>query len=133
MSHSAEHCHTFCVWSGLHIQRTVASLSGGQRLTVGLLRQRIIVLQSSSPSYLLMASLDAARAAAAAPGAFGEALAAAAAARGAAGQMARLQVLASGGGAIDSGRPALDPLKLTLGVAGLGISGGLYSAAQCAG
>jgi hypothetical protein len=80
-----------------------------------------------------MASLDAARAAAAAPGAFDEALAAAAAAGEAAGQMAHLQVLASGGGAIGSGRPALDPLKLTIAVLGLGISGGHHCAAQCAG
>jgi arginine decarboxylase len=90
-------------------------------------------VQSSSPSYLLIASLDAARAAAAAPGAFDEALAAAAAVREAAGQMARLQVLANGGGAVDSGQPNLDPLKLTIGVAGLGISGGHHWAAQCAG
>ena len=91
------------------------------------------VVQSSSPSYLLMTSLDAARAAAAALGAFDEALAAAAAAREAAGQMARLQVLSSSGGATDCGRPTLDPLKLTLGVVGLGISGGHHCAAQHAG
>lgn len=96
------------------------------------MRQRIAVLQSSSPSYLLMASLDAARAAAVAPGAFDEALAAAAAARGAAGQMAGLQVLTSGGGVVDPGQPALDPLKLTIGVVGLGISGGHHSAVRCA-
>lgn len=81
-------------------------------------------VQSSSPSYLLMASLDAARAAAAAPGAFDEALAAAAAARDAAAQMSGLQVLSAAGRGIDD-RPILDPLKLTLGVAGLGISGRL--------
>lgn len=69
-----------------------------------------------------MASLDAARAAAAAPGAFDMALAAAAAARDAAGQLPGLQVLsAKGDGAEDL--PTMDPLKLTLGVAGLGISG----------
>jgi hypothetical protein len=81
-----------------------------------------ISLQSSSPSYLLMASLDAARAAAAAPGAFDEALAAAAAAREAAGQIAGLQVLSAGRNA-EPHRPTLDPLKLTIGVNALGISG----------
>lgn len=65
-----------------------------------------------------MASLDAARAAAAAPGAFNEALAAAAAAREAAEAMPGLRVLSAG----DS-LSAVDPLKLTLHVGGLGITG----------
>ena len=92
----------------------------------------LLCAQTSSPSYLMMASLDAARAAAAVPGAFDEALAAAAAAREAAGQLPRLLVLTSGS-ASDTGQPTLDPLKLTLGVAGLGISGMHPLACGCAG
>lgn len=85
------------------------------------------ILQSSSPSYLLMASLDAARAAAVEPGAWDEPLAAAAAARHAAAQLPSLRVLHVDSNGPDA-VPALDPLKLTIGVGGLGISG--YQAAD---
>lgn len=72
-----------------------------------------------------MASLDAARASAAAPGAFDEALSAAASAREAATAMPGLRVLSVG-----DGLPAVDPLKLTLHVSGLGITGELSAILQ---
>lgn len=84
-------------------------------------------MQSSSPSYLLMASLDAARAAAVEPGAWDEPLAAAAAARHAAAELPPLRVLHVDSNGPDA-MPALDPLKLTIGVDDLGISGGGHDA-----
>ena len=81
--------------------------------------------QSSSPSYLLLASLDGARAAAAAPSAFDAPLAAADLARSAVRKLPRLQVLGDDVETRSAGypSPALDPLKLPIGVTGLGISG----------
>jgi arginine decarboxylase len=88
----------------------------------------LAALQSSSPSYLLLASLDAARADAAAGDGVSRALRAAAAARAAlAASAPALRLLGPG----DVGRPgiaALDITRLTVCTASVGVSG--YDAAQ---
>ncbi|CAA7400611.1 unnamed protein product [Spirodela intermedia] len=80
-------------------------------------------LQSSSPSYLLLASLDAARAQLSEnpAGIFDEAVALASEARDRIGKIAGISVLGSSGEF--SGSPVMDPLRVTVLVAGLGISG----------
>lgn len=80
-------------------------------------------LQSSSPSYLLLASLDAARAQLSENqgGIFDEAVALANEARDRIGKIAGISVLGSSGEF--PGSPAMDPLRVTVLVAGLGISG----------
>lgn len=107
------------------------------------------VLQSSSPSYLLMASLDAARQQAASPGVFSEPLAAAELARRSLQSIPGVRILSQehlqpqysskryGGGA-GREQPArrcgegagadLDPLRLTLSFADIGLTG--YEAAE---
>ena len=65
----------------------------GPRVDPSRVSRALQVLQSSSPSYILMASLDAARAQAQIPGSFQEALDAAARAREALSTMPGLQLL----------------------------------------
>jgi arginine decarboxylase len=85
--------------------------------------------QTSSPSYLLLASLDAARAEAQRSVTFEEPLAAARAARAALVKMPGVSVLspdnvsAGCSGPSAGGRAVIDPLRLTLDVSGLGLSG----------
>ena len=103
----------------------------GPRVDRARLARALQALQSSSPSYLLMASLDAARAQAAQPAAHERGLAAAARARERLAALPGVQLLtaeqaaacdpqgSSGGG----GGVGLDPLRLTLSLQGLGLSG----------
>lgn len=84
------------------------------------------VLQSSSPSYLLMSSLDAAREQASTPAAHEEALAAAAYARQQLERLPGVQLL-SAGQVAGSGGVGLDPLRLTISLQQLGLTG--YQAA----
>lgn len=89
------------------------------------------MLQTSSPSYLLMASLDAARAQASNPAAFEECLAAAALARRRLAQLPGVRLLSVehvGGSEGAAAAAGLDPLRLTLSFAPLGLSG--YAAAE---
>lgn len=118
----------------------------GRRVQRERLARALQMLQSSSPSYLLMASLDAARAQAAQPAAHEESLAAAAFARERLAVLLGVQLLTaeqvaacgSGGSSSSSGSSssihattsgiALDPLRLTVSLQQLGLSG--YEAAQ---
>ena len=114
-------------------QAAMLHLARGGRVCHQRLARALQVLQSSSPSYLLMASLDAARAQAADPGAHEESLAAAAHARQELARLPGLQLLsaeqaaASDGSGGSSGGVALDPLRLTISLQQLGLSG--YEAA----
>lgn len=129
-------------------QAAVLHLRGG-RVCRRRVARALQVLQSSSPSYLLMASLDAARAQAAQPAAHEASLEAAALARRRLGALPGVRLLsaeqaaacstagrdaasgaASGdggagtpGGSGGGGGIALDPLRLTLDLRGLGLSG----------
>ena len=110
----------------------------GPRVAAQRVSRALQVLQSSSPSYLLMASLDAARAQAADPAAHEEALAAADYARQQLSALPGVELLSVGHVAATSqpGLPngqqptsgvSLDPLRLTLTLQQLGLTG--YQAA----
>ncbi|KAF8056842.1 speA [Scenedesmus sp. PABB004] len=86
------------------------------------------VLQTSSPSYLLLASLDAARAHAARPGAWDAPLAVAAAARAGLARLPGLALLQAGACASDASVAGFDPLRVVVNVSGLGLTG--YAAAE---
>ncbi|PNG99491.1 Arginine decarboxylase, partial [Tetrabaena socialis] len=86
-------------------------------------------LQSSSPSYLLMASLDAARAQAAQGGALDEAVAAAQLIRSAVSRCQHLELLDTASASAASVL-CFDPLRLTLLVDRLGLAGGGFQAAE---
>ena len=114
-------------------QSSMLHLRGG-RVDASCLARTVQMLQTTSPSYLLMASLDAARAQAAIPSAFDECLAAAAHARAHIAQLEGVQLLsvedARRAAADPPNRssprqpaPSLDPLRLTVCVSGLGMSG----------
>ncbi|KAL6777426.1 hypothetical protein ACKKBF_B21455 [Auxenochlorella protothecoides x Auxenochlorella symbiontica] len=100
---------------GALTQAAVLHVRGG-RVDLDRLDQALQMVQSSSPSYLLMASLDAARAQASDPAAFEPCLAAAAAARAGAGRV-------PGVAALTPPPARADPLRLTLGVEALGLDG----------
>jgi arginine/lysine/ornithine decarboxylase len=85
------------------------------------------VLQTSSPSYLLLASLDAARRHAQEPGVWAAPCAAAAAARAGLAQLPGLRLLQGGGCGSEASVAGFDPLRLVLNVAGRGWTG--YEAA----
>lgn len=104
----------------------------GERVSRQRVSRVLQVLQSSSPSYLLLASLDAARAQAAEPAAHDEAVRAALHARQQLQQLPGVQVLCqeSVAGA-DAGAGAavcVDPLRLTISLQQLGLTG--YQAAD---
>jgi arginine/lysine/ornithine decarboxylase len=86
------------------------------------------VLQTSSPSYLLLASLDAARRHAAAPGTWDTPLAAAAAARARLQATPGLTLLQAGSCGSDGSVAGWDPLRLVVNVSGLGLGG--FAAAE---
>jgi arginine/lysine/ornithine decarboxylase len=86
------------------------------------------VLQTSSPSYLLLASLDAARRHAAAPGTWDTPLAAAAAARAGLCAIKGLTLLQHGSCGSEGSVAGWDPLRLVVNVSGLGLSG--FAAAE---
>lgn len=94
----------------------------GGRAPVERISRALRTLQTTSPSYLLMASLDAARMQIATGGArlLGRAIRLAAAARA---QIDSIPGLRCPGAADLTGAPALDPGKLTVLVGGLGCSG----------
>jgi arginine/lysine/ornithine decarboxylase len=107
----------------------------GQRVARERLARSLQVLQSSSPSYLLMSSLDAARAQASSPQAHEQSLAAASYARQPLAGLLGVQVLsaaqaaqteAASSSSASSGI-AVDPLRLTLSLQQLGLTG--YQAA----
>lgn len=126
-------------------QAAMLHLAHGGRVQRQRLARALQVLQSSSPSYLLMSSLDAARAQAADPGAHVESLAAAQHARQELAQLPGLQLLSadqaaaceaagsSGHGSSSSTHGGscssiqLDPLRLTISLLQLGLTG--YEAA----
>jgi hypothetical protein len=86
------------------------------------------VLQTSSPSYLLLASLDAARRHAAAPGTWDAPLAAAAAARAGLCAIKGLTLLQHGSCGSEGSVAGWDPLRLVANVSGLRLSG--FAAAE---
>jgi arginine/lysine/ornithine decarboxylase len=86
------------------------------------------VLQTSSPSYLLLASLDAARRHAAAPGTWDAPLAAAAAARAGLQTIKGLTLLQHGSCGSEGSVAGWDPLRLVVNVSGLRLSG--FAAAE---
>ncbi|KAK9833408.1 hypothetical protein WJX81_002549 [Elliptochloris bilobata] len=95
----------------------------GERVDRRRLASALQVLQTSSPSYLLMASLDAARAAAQQPGAWDAPLHAARLARAGLRALPGLTLLEDFAAAGSPGVHALDPLRLTVAVSGWGFSG----------
>ncbi|GLC76405.1 hypothetical protein PLESTF_001777200 [Pleodorina starrii] len=105
--------------------------ASGPRVSPSRLTRALQALQSSSPSYLLLASLDAARAQVAAGGAFREPCAAAQAIRAAvASGCQRVRLLDERtAGSKDSVRH-FDPLRLTLLVSDLRLPGGGFQAAE---
>ncbi|PRW59023.1 arginine decarboxylase [Chlorella sorokiniana] len=129
-------------------QAAMLHLAHGGRVQRQRLARALQVLQSSSPSYLLMVSLDAARAQAADPQAHEESLAAAEYARRELSKLPGLQLLSveqaaaceglssssgssssggGGGGGSSSSSTSLDPLRLTISLQQLGLAG--YEAA----
>lgn len=102
----------------------------GERVSRQRISRALQVLQSSSPSYLLLASLDAARAQAAQPSAHDEAVQAALHARQQLQRLPGVQLLSLDGIAGESGCGAvtLDPLRLTISLQQLGLTG--YQAAD---
>jgi arginine/lysine/ornithine decarboxylase len=107
-------------------QSAMLHAGAGGRVPPDRVARALQLLQSSSPSYLLLASLDAARAAAQAPGFLDEALAAAAACRAALGALPGLAVVGAGGQRPASA-VAFDPLRIAVDVSGWGATG--YEAA----
>ena len=109
----------------------------GQRVARERLARSLQVLQSSSPSYLLMSSLDAARAQASSPQAHEQSLVAASYARQQLAGLPGVQLLsaaqalqteaASSSSSCTSCGIAVDPLRLTISLQQLGLSG--YQAA----
>lgn len=81
------------------------------------------VLQTSSPSYILLASLDAARRHTFTPGVWRQPLAAADAARDQLAQLPRLSLLQDGSCGCQESVLGFDPCRLVLNVSGLGVSG----------
>ena len=86
------------------------------------------VLQTSSPSYLLLASLDAARHQAFQPETWTGPVAAAAAARAGLTAMSGIMLLEEGSTGVQSSIAGFDPLRLVVNVEGLGLTG--YKAAE---
>jgi arginine/lysine/ornithine decarboxylase len=86
------------------------------------------VLQTSSPSYILLASLDAARRHAAAPDTWDTPLAVAAAAKAGLAALPGLSLLQRGSCGSEGSVAGWDPLRLVVNVAGLGLSG--FAAAE---
>ena len=118
-------------------QAAMLHLAHGSRVQRQRLARALQVLQSSSPSYLLMASLDAARAQAADPRAHEESLAAAQYARQELAKLPGLQLLSAeqavaceGLSSRSSGSSSisLDPLRLTISLQQWGLAG--YDAAS---
>ncbi|KAF6251248.1 pyridoxal phosphate-dependent transferase [Scenedesmus sp. NREL 46B-D3] len=103
--------------------------SRGGRVDPARVGRALQVLQTSSPSYLLLASLDAARRHAAAPGAWRLPLAAAAAARAGLQAIPSLLLLQQGSCGGGGGSVAgWDPLRLVVNVSALALSG--FAAAE---
>jgi len=106
---------------GSMTQSSMLHLKGG-RVPPERVSQALQTLQSSSPSYILMASLDAARAEAAGGSSLRRAAAAATLARTELSGLPGIDVLTDRIAPCD-GVTAIDPLRLTCCVRGLGISG----------
>ncbi|WIA21198.1 hypothetical protein OEZ85_000446 [Tetradesmus obliquus] len=102
--------------------------SQGSRVDPARVSKALQVLQTSSPSYLLLASLDAARRHAATPGTWDTPLAVAAAARAGLAAIPGLLLLQGGSCGSEASVGGWDPLRLVVNVAGLGLSG--FDAAQ---
>ncbi|GIL83845.1 hypothetical protein Vretimale_10865 [Volvox reticuliferus] len=103
----------------------------GTRVSPSRLSRALQTLQSSSPSYILMASLDAARAQAAAGGTFDEPFAAAQAIREAVSQCQRIRLLDERTAGSKASVRYFDPLRLTLLVSDLPqLPGGGFGAAE---
>ncbi|GIL56474.1 hypothetical protein Vafri_11831 [Volvox africanus] len=103
----------------------------GTRVSPSRIDRALQTLQSSSPSYILMASLDAARAQAAAGGAFDQPCAAAQAIRGAVSRCKRIRLLDERTAGSKASVRYFDPLRLTLLVDDLPeLPGGGFGAAE---
>jgi arginine decarboxylase len=95
----------------------------GPRVAHQRVSRALQTLQSSSPSYILMSSLDAARQLAASPGFLGDALAAAAAARAGLQALAGVQVLHGSTAAASESISGFDPLRIVVNTSVLGLTG----------
>ncbi|KAG2484609.1 hypothetical protein HYH03_016563 [Edaphochlamys debaryana] len=102
----------------------------GTRVSPARISRALQTLQSSSPSYLLLASLDAARAQATAGGAFNEACRAAQVIRAAVATCRRVRLLDERTAGALASVAVLDPLRLVLLVEGLGLARGGFEAAE---
>lgn len=100
----------------------------GHRVNTARVSKALQVLQTSSPSYILLASLDAARRHAAAPDTWATPLAVAAAARAGLTALPGLSLLQRGSCGSEGSVAGWDPLRLVVNVAGLGLSG--FAAAE---
>ncbi|KAA6423748.1 MAG: hypothetical protein FRX49_06319, partial [Trebouxia sp. A1-2] len=124
-------CGADCVIQSSH--KTLSALTQaamlhikGDYIDTGRVSRALQLLQSSSPSYLLMASLDGARAHAQQPGIWEEPLRAGQLSTAKLQELMRLQVVSSyyvG----TRGIAAVDPLRITVGVQRLGLTGSQVS------
>ncbi|KAL3155894.1 hypothetical protein ABBQ32_012894 [Trebouxia sp. C0010 RCD-2024] len=124
---SALSCGADCVIQSSH--KTLSALTQaamlhvqGTRMDAARISQALQLLQSSSPSYLLMASLDGARAHAQQQGVWEEPLRAGRAISSALQELPGLEVLSQDHVGIDA-VVAVDPLRVTVGTQRLGLTG----------
>lgn len=102
--------------------------ASGSLIDAATVSRALQMLQSSSPSYVLLSSLDAARALAQQPGSHDAAVAAAAALRCGLDEIPNLAVLGAAGAGSCESVSGFDPLRICINVEGLGLTG--YEAAE---